>query len=139
MDTFIAVCCFVLSLFGWEPGGTTLIHRASADGSDVLYSRTWVQPGVARFECVRSRSGQCHYAVYPRGCGPARQETAGACGAQSARRFVVARGDSRRIAGLDGFSLCVSADGAVHGAGCDAVDPHGSRWFRRQEKTAAPS
>jgi len=120
MNTFIVVCCFVLSLFGWEAGGTTLVHRASADGSDVLYSRTRVQPGVARFECVRSESGRCHYAIYPDDCGPADAPAAG-CGTAPVQGFALTRGDSRRIRGLQpGFILCVSADDAVRGD-CEAV------------------
>ena len=39
----------------------------TADGIEALYSRADVHAGVARFECVRSISGRCHYAVFAAG------------------------------------------------------------------------
>lgn len=107
MNKFIALCAFVLSLFGCNGGASTLVQRASADGSEVLHSRAQVQAGVARFECLRSASGQCHYTVLPRDCDPA--GVARGCAAEPIERFALASGDSRQIAGLQAFRLCVSA------------------------------
>lgn len=125
MDKLIALCCFVLSLFGCDVGGSTFVHRTSANGSDVLYSKAHVQAGVARFECVRSASGQCHYAVYPRDCAQPAATGAGPqasrCGAEAKQRFAIAAGESRQFAGLRDFRLCVSPDGGMRGPDCEVV------------------
>ena len=128
MNKLIALCAFVLSLFGCDGGGTTFVHRSSVDGNDALYSKAHVQAGVARFECLRSESGQCHYTVYPRDCAqgpvaPGSSAVAGQCPTEPARRFAVTSGDSRQVAGLRDFSLCVSADGDVRGPDCEVVAP----------------
>ncbi len=134
MNKLIALCYFVFSLFGCDVGGTTFVHRTSVDGTDALYSKAHVQAGVARFECLRSESGQCYYTVYPQGCAPAVAGTdvaaagqAGACPAEPVRRFIVASGDSRQITGLRDFSLCVSADGGVRGPDCEVAEPVATR------------
>ncbi len=143
MDKLIALCCFVLSLFGCEVGGSSFVHRTSADGRDVIHAKAHVQAGVARFECLDSESGQCHYAVYPRECSSHRAPLAaaaaaggavagpvGGCDAAPLQRFAIATGDSRQITGLRDFILCVSADGGVRGRDCEAVEP-GGRALRR--------
>ena len=132
MNKLIVLCYFVLSLFGSDVGGTTFVHRASLDGGDALYSKAYVQAGVARFECLGSESGQCHYTVYPRGCAPAAAGAVaagqtGACHAEPVQRFAIARGDSRQITGLRDFSLCVSADGGMRGPDCEAAEPVAAR------------
>ena len=124
MDKLVALCCFMLSLLGVDVGGSTFVHRASVEGREALYSRTQVHAGVARFECVRSESGQCHYLLQPLACGAAPGVAARgeACGAAALQRFTVARGESRRRVALADFELCVSTDGRAAGAGCaDAV------------------
>ncbi|GGK10864.1 hypothetical protein [Luteimonas terricola] len=122
MNKLLALCYFVLSLFGFNGGGATFVHRVSADDGDVLHSRTQVQAGVARFECLRSASGQCHYTVYPRSCTPAMVAAqASGCGGVSIQRFVIAGGDSRQVSGLHDIRLCVSADGGTRGPDCEAV------------------
>lgn len=123
MDKLFALCCFVLSLFGFDVGGATFVHRISADGGDVLYSKAQVQAGVGRFECLRSESGQCHYTVYPRDCAPVPAASAQAtgCHAASAQRFVIARGDSRQVSGLHDIRVCVSTDGGMRGQDCEPV------------------
>lgn len=122
MNKLLALCYFVLSLFGFDGGGATFVHRVSADGGDVLHSRTHVQAGVARFECLRSESGHCHYTVHPRGCAPTTAATqAAGCRTAPVQRFVIARGDSRQVSGLHDIHLCVSTDGGARGPDCEAV------------------
>lgn len=118
MDKFTALLYFMLSLLGFDTGGDTLVHRTSVDGADTLHSRTTVQAGVARFECLRSASGRCHYLVLPRDCTPdsASRTTAG-CASRPVERFALDNGDSRQIAGLQNFRLCVSTD--VAGRDCE--------------------
>ena len=116
----MALFYFVLSLFGVDVGGSTFVHRSSADGADLLYSTATAQAGVARFECVRSASGQCHYTVYPSDCapGPAATRNHDECLSEPVERFVLADGASRQIAGLHDFRLCVSADSGQPVADC---------------------
>jgi len=72
-----------------------------------------VQDGVARFNCVESSSGSCHYTLYPDAC-------AGKADCQLAplQRFTVARGESHQIAGLVDFRPCVATTAAAMGADC---------------------
>ena len=115
----MAWLAFALSLFGVDIGGSTFVTRTVVDGAEVLYSRATAEAGSARFECVRSASGQCHYTVYPRACGPDDCEPL--------KRFVLANGDSRQVAGLHRFQLCVSADDATPGSDCDPAEPIAAR------------
>lgn len=116
---FIALLYFVLSLFGCDVGGSTYVTRDRIDGVDALYSRATTHAGVARFECLRSASGQCHYTLFRRGCAAApagkRRER---CLSEPAERFAIARGDNREIAGLQDFRLCVSAEDAPPAPDC---------------------
>ncbi|NLA68226.1 MAG: lytic polysaccharide monooxygenase [Gammaproteobacteria bacterium] len=121
MNKPIALVYFILSLFGFDAGGMILVHRIE-DGSAAVHSRTRVEAGVARFECLQSASGECHYTVYPRSrASRADGAEATGCGAAPAgRKFSVAAGDSRQITGLVDFGLCVSAAGGARGTGCQA-------------------
>jgi hypothetical protein len=114
MDRLTALLYFVLSLLGFEFGGSTHVHRLHADGGDTLHSRATVQAGVTRFECLRSASGRCHYLVLPRDCMPG----ATGCASHPVGRFALDDGESRQIAGLQHFHLCVAIDEA--GGDCDA-------------------
>lgn len=127
MSKLIALCYFLLSLFGCNVGESTYVHRTSVDGSDVLYSKAQVEAGVARFQCLDSMSGQCHYTVYPRKCARASAGKVSACAAGDVKRFAIARGDSRQIAGLRDFRLCVTADGGAAGPDCEAADAVAAR------------
>lgn len=123
---FLALIYFVLSLFGCDIGGGSYVTRTTVDGTDTLYSQTTTQAGVARFECVRSASGACHYTVFAHDCAPKRGLTVspkGRCADNPIERFTVARGESRQIAGLTGFDLCVSAQDEAAGNGCDGPQP----------------
>ena len=112
MSKFIALLQFLLALSGCSVGGTTFTNRI--DGDQVrLTSKAHVQDGVARFNCVESSSGSCHYTLYPDAC-------AGKADCQLAplQRFSVVRGESHQIAGLVDFRPCVATNGAAMGADC---------------------
>jgi hypothetical protein len=117
MDKFFALFAFLASLIGCDGGRDTVVHRIAGAGSDVLFSRATVQDGVARFDCVRSASGTCHYLVLPHGC-----MTGQPC-ASHADRYDVAAGDSRQVTGLHAFRLCVSTMSGD--AACSASDSLG--------------
>ena len=113
MSKFIALLHFLLALSGCSLGGTTYSNRIAEGGHDVLASRARVQDGVARFDCRASDSGWCHYTLYADAC-----EAGIGCTQAPLRRFSVARGDSRQIAGLEGFRVCVGLDAGTLGPDC---------------------
>lgn len=130
----IALCYFVLSLYGCDVGGSTFVHRTHVDGADSLYSKATVEGGVARFECLRSASGQCYYTVFTRDCtatsGRALGSSTGStskpivgCRPELVERFAIAKGDSRQIPGLHSFRLCVSAEDGIPGPDCEVPEP----------------
>jgi hypothetical protein len=123
MDKLFALLQFMLALFGVDAGGRTLVDHVVVDGRDLLYSRVHVAAGVARFDCVRSGSGRCHYTVLPPGCIDAMPAAMPDCLRHPLRRFAVARGHSEQVAGLTRFQLCVSASAAHPGGDCDARRP----------------
>jgi hypothetical protein len=135
MNKLIALCYFVLSLYGCDVGSSTSVYRAQADGSDVLYSKVVTQAGIARFDCVRSASGKCHYSVFSRECAAAPDSAAARsgqppvkrCRSTPVERFDVANGDSRWIPGLHAFSVCVSSEGRTIGPDCQSVEPIAAR------------
>ncbi|HZX79200.1 hypothetical protein [Lysobacter sp.] len=124
-----ALFFYVLSLFGCDVGRDTFVDRISIDGAQALYSKATVEAGVARFECVRSASGQCVYTLFPRECDGANASAKGKadCLSQPIEQFVVANGDTRQIAGLRDFRLCVSDEHAAPGPGCQVPQPMAKR------------
>ncbi|MFD0740208.1 hypothetical protein ACFQZQ_13065 [Lysobacter koreensis] len=123
----IALCYFVLSLFGCDVGGSSFVNRTIVDGSDVLYSRASSQAGVARFDCLRSASGQCHYTVFAPNCAPASGPRNRACRSEAVERFAIAKGDTRLVPGLHRFGLCVSTDDTSPGPDCEMPRPIAAR------------
>ena len=115
----MALLYFVLALYGCDVGGSTFEHRGTVDGTDTLYSKAQTQSGVARFECVASTSGRCHYTVFAQGCAASSQDTRrDRCQSEPVERFALATGASRQIVGLPDFVLCVSAETATPGSDC---------------------
>lgn len=129
MQKLIAIVSFALSLYGCDTGGSTYVHRSSADGSDVLHSKVVARPGVARFECLRSASGKCFYTLYPRGCDGATatgarpaDEQATPCVPRPVERFALAKGESRQVTALSDFRMCVSTEADDDIPGCEPVE-----------------
>lgn len=118
-----ALLYFLLSLFGVDVGRSTFVDRVSIDGVQSLYSKATVEAGVARFECLRSASGQCYYTVFPRDCAATSTTSRNACVSEPIKRFSVANGDSRQITGLHDFRLCVSEKDGTPGTGCQMPAP----------------
>ena len=132
MNKLIALCYFVLSLYGCDVGSSTSVYRAQANGSDVLYSKVVTQAGIARFDCVRSASGLCHYSVFSSECAPAPKSGSSRtpparCATTPIKRFAIANGDSRLIPGLQTFSVCVSAEDGTSAADCGVPEPVAAR------------
>lgn len=116
MNKLIALCYFVLSLYGCDIGGSTLIHLTQADGATALHSRVVERPGVARLECVQSATGQCHYTLFPRRC----LEHDADCQTAPVRHFVVADGGSLQVLNLQRVDVCVSTEPGISAPDCQA-------------------
>lgn len=131
MNKLIAVISFVLSLYGCDVGGSTFVLRTGVDGgADVLYSKAQARAGIARFECLASSSGQCHYTVFPPRCAPATRPAdpgPDRCRSEPPKRFALASGDSRQIPGVAPFGVCVSAGSASTGPDCHVPQAMASR------------
>ena len=95
---------------------TSYSNRIASTGHDVLYSQAPMKDGVTRFECKASDSGNCHYTLYPDACAGKAD-----CALAPLQRFSVARGQTREIAGLQGFRVCVGTDDQPMGADCRPV------------------
>lgn len=123
MNKLIALCYFILSLYGCDVGGSTLIHRTQADGATALHSRVVARPGLARLECVQSTSGQCHYTLSPRRCA----DPDANCQTGSVKHFVVADGDSLRVVSLQDVQVCVSDEAGMSDPDCQTPEAFSSR------------
>ena len=95
---------------------TSYSNRIANNGHDTLYSKANAKDGIARFECKASDSGNCHYTLYPDACAGKAD-----CALAPLQRFSVARGQTREIAGLQGFRVCVGTDDKPMGADCQPV------------------
>lgn len=104
----------ILSACGMN--GTTYSNRIGDNGHDSLYSKARVEDGVARFHCLQSDSGTCHYTLYPAACAGKDD-----CALAPLQHFTVARGEARQIAGLHDFRVCVAIDQRTLRADCEPV------------------
>lgn len=106
MRFFLLVGFAALTISGCQKSTETAITRTTANGVDTLYSKRTVVNGVARFECMASRSGQCHYLVLDPTCRPD-----AACAKAPIRSFALAAGTTREFSDLPkGFAQCVSEE-----------------------------
>ena len=105
MRNLFAALYFLLALFGCDGGGTTTITHSAVDGVDVIHARTRVKAGVARFECLASASGMCHYTLLPPPCAGGTP-----CTEPPVDRFAMKTGESREVVGLPRFDACVSQE-----------------------------
>jgi hypothetical protein len=118
MRLLISMLYCLTGLFGCHPDtGTTMIARSTINGVDVLFSKTVADHDVARFQCLASRSGRCHYLVYQPRCADA--PAGGACPRQELDRFDLGVGQTRVLRGLgEDFRQCAAAELSGLGRGC---------------------
>ncbi|MDQ3206740.1 MAG: hypothetical protein M3Q40_09630 [Pseudomonadota bacterium] len=124
MNRLIAMCSFLLSLYGCDVGQSTFVHRTRMDGADILHSRVVAHAGHTRFECLRSASGQCHFTVLPGDCMSAAARATSPierCVMRPPERFSVAGGQARKVPGTVVGRVCVSVDTTTADPHCDAT------------------
>jgi len=129
MRNFTALLYYLFALLGCDIGATTIVHRASVDGIDIIDSEVRVTDRIAKFECLASRSGQCHYTLFHDDCavaGNTATSPAGEvqpCASQPFERFAMAAGSDKEVIGLEpGFKLCVSAEDQAMNADCKSAE-----------------
>lgn len=114
MRNLIAAVYFLLGLFGCQVGGTTTVTRSVIDGVDVIHSRTRTMAGIARFECIASASGECHYTLFPTQCASSQDGCT-----RPVERFVMTTGETREVVGLPTFKACVTREEAALTPACE--------------------
>jgi hypothetical protein len=113
MRNVLALLYYLFAVVGCSGGRVTDI-RSEVDGRNVLHGRVEVSAEVAKFECLASATGQCHFSVFDPSCA----DPAVDCG-KPPERFALAQGASREIVGLPaGFKPCVDAAGEAVRADC---------------------
>ncbi|MGJ7902308.1 hypothetical protein [Lysobacter sp. 1R34A] len=129
MRNLTALLYYLFALLGCDMGATTIVHRASADGVDIIDSEVRITDRIARFECLASRSGQCHYVLFHDDCvavagmGRPPGTNAEPCASRAFERFAMAAGTDKEVIGLEpGFKLCVSAEDQAMTADCKRVN-----------------
>ncbi len=122
MQLLISIFSFLLTLVGWNPQhGVTTLSVSSVDGVQVNSSKAVVNGGDARFECLRSASGRCHYVVFAGGCERKALDgvPAHTCVPAVVDRFVLQAGESRQLHALPGsVRYCMDHQSMPAGPGC---------------------
>jgi len=115
-----AILLASLCVGGCNYAPSTSITTTTVNGTDVLHSEVSVkEPGSATFECAESASGSCNYAVFTNDCTTAKDAKTTTCTTRILDRFTLARGESRRLAGLPlDFRHCVKQDREPAVPGC---------------------
>lgn len=85
--------------------GSSHVVRTQVDGRDAFHSRARLMPASARFECLSSDSGHCHYAVFGGACGSVATTLGSSVlrcrpDAEAHARFSLAVGERREVDGL---------------------------------------
>jgi len=123
MRNLIAAIYFLLAMFGYNNAGTITVTRSIVDGVDVIHSKTRVMAGIARFECISSASGECHYTLFPRKCASADRD----CAKKPIDRFTLPKGARREVVGLPTFDACVAQDDLTLQRECVPAPPAAAR------------
>jgi len=122
MQLFISLFSFLLTLVGWNPQhGVTTLSVSSVDGVQVNSTKAVVNGGDARFDCLRSASGRCHYVVFAGGCDQAGADgqREPSCAPAVNDRFVLRAGESRQLHALPGsVRYCMDHQSMPAGPGC---------------------
>jgi len=113
MRILISLVSFLLTLVGFNPqAGTTTLTFSSVDGVGVNSSKARIADGNARFECLQSASGSCHYVVFLSSCkkSDTRANAAmGACTTTVVQQFTLAAGNVKEFTHLPtGVKHCLS-------------------------------
>ena len=69
MRILVSLISFLFTLAGCDPQpGITTMTFSSVDGVKINSTKSRISNGDARFECLKSVTGSCHYLVYVETC-----------------------------------------------------------------------
>lgn len=106
MYQLIALLYFILALAGCDRPGRTIVVRTTVNGADLIYSRVHMLDHHASFDCIRSSTGRCHYALFGHDC-PA----TGPCTTTPFKQFALNAGSAQDLVDLPAdFRLCVTQE-----------------------------
>lgn len=116
MRFFTALLYYLMALAGCHQAtGTTQITHIARNGVEVLFSKTFTEPGNASFHCLASQSGSCHYLLYVVRC----ESGSTRCQRQELDHFDLDVGQVHNVEGLDdGFRQCAAAETMPRLEGC---------------------
>lgn len=141
MRLLVSLVSFLLTLIGCNPqAGVTTVSIASVDGVGVNSTKSRISLDHARFECLKSVSGQCHYVVYVSSCGDAESAStaaidgglpagrdgdasigagSGDCATRTLQQFTLAAGQVRELDGMPAdVRHCVDHEAMPAAPGC---------------------
>ncbi|MFC5576510.1 hypothetical protein ACFPOA_00610 [Lysobacter niabensis] len=122
MRNLIAAIYFLLAMFGYDSVGTATVTHSIVDGVDVIHSKTRVMAGIARFECISSATGECHYTLFPSKCASGDRDCT-----TPIDRFTLPKGARREVVGLPKFDACVAQDDSTMQRECLPARPAAGR------------
>ena len=122
MRLLISLVSFALSLIGCDPpAGVATLSVSSVDGLEINFTKTTLAEGSARFECLYSAGGRCHYLVFVRDCAAPRAEAEADCPVRTLRRFHLDAGAHLQLDDLPpGAAFCVGHGTRPVAADCRA-------------------
>ena len=110
MRILVSLFSFLFTLAGCDPKpGVTTMTFSSVDGVEINSTKSRISGGDARFECLKSATGSCHYLVYVETCAAAKISSADtACTTRVLERFTLAAGKVKELYDLPiGVRHCV--------------------------------
>lgn len=123
MRILISLISFLLTLVGFNPqAGTTTLTFSSIDGVGINSTKARIADGNARFECLQSASGSCHYVVFTSACERAdeRADFVDTCSTRVVETFTLAAGNVRELTGLPaGVKHCLGHDAMPVAPDCE--------------------
>ncbi len=121
MHFLIVILYFLLALFGWDGWGAhTIATHAFDHGTEVLYSETSITPVLARFSCIASATGACHYRLFSAHCAQSvRPASTPTCQQAPFHKLIVATGKRAELVGLPAnFTFCVKQNASPPDVPC---------------------
>lgn len=108
MRTLLVLVYYVLALVGCS-GYTAVTEVRSDTNGAVFHGRVTEKGELARFECIESDNGPCHFVLYPPRCSELDLRDK-PCALPVMQRVDVPKGDSLELAALPRkFRACMSA------------------------------
>ena len=113
MRILVSLISFLFTLAGCDPQpGITTMTFSSVDGVAINSTKARIGDGDARFECLQSATGNCHYLVFVETCAAAKISAADtACTTRVLERFTLVAGKTKELHDLPaGVRHCVDHD-----------------------------